>query len=155
MLEGLLRGHGGFDRPSVAGAFSSALRTNARRARGGEMEVEPRVAQQPCLYGWGLVRGGVVQHDVHFEVIGHSLVDLGEESLELLGSVTPASGGDHLACSDIEGCEQIGDPVSHIVVCPALHLAGSHRQDRLCPIERLDAVFSSTQHTTACSGGFI
>src|ERR1035441_10708073 len=67
-----------------------------RRARRREVEVEPRVAQQPGLYSWGLVRGGVVQDDVHFEVVRHGFVDLGEESLELLGAVAPASGRDHL-----------------------------------------------------------
>jgi hypothetical protein len=76
---------------------------------------------------------------MHFEVVRHGLVDLDEESLELLGPVTPASGGDHLAGRDIEGCEEICDPVTHIVMRPSLHLAGSHRQDRLCPIEHLDA----------------
>ena len=110
-----------------------------RRARRREMEVEPRVAQQPCLYSWGLVRGGVVQDDVHFEVIRHGFVDLHEESLEFLGPVTPASGRDHLAGRDIERREEICDPVAHIVMRPSLHLAGSHRQDRLSPVECLDA----------------
>jgi len=104
-----------------------------------EVEVEPRVAQQPGLHGLGLVRAGVGQDDVHFEVVRHGFVDLGEECLELLGPVAPASGGDHPACSDIEGCEQIGDPVAQLVMRPSLHLAGSHRQDRLSPVECLDA----------------
>ena len=73
------------------------------------------------------------------EVGRHGLVDLGEERLELLGPMPPPGGGDHLTGGDVEGGEEIGDPVAHVVVGATLHLAGSHGKDGLSPIEGLDA----------------
>jgi len=57
----------------VSSANTTFDEVQPRRARRREMEVEPRVAQQPCLYRRGLVRGELSKDDVHFEVIRHGL----------------------------------------------------------------------------------
>jgi hypothetical protein len=43
--------------------------------RGCEMELEPRVAQEPGVDGRGLVGARVVQHDVDVQAVGHHCVD--------------------------------------------------------------------------------
>jgi hypothetical protein len=45
----------------------------------------------------------------------------------------------HFAGGEVKGCEQVDDAVALVVVGAPLDLAGSHRQDRLGAIERLDA----------------
>lgn len=45
----------------------------------------------------------------------------------------------HLVRRDIKHRERGHDPMSHLVVRVAFHLAGAHRQDRLGPIGRLYA----------------
>src|SRR5271165_797953 len=97
------------------------------------------MAKQPLLHCRGLVRGGVVEHDVDVKLERYGLVDLGEEGQELRCPVSPTSGGDDLTGGYIERREQVGDAVADVVVSPTLDLAWAHRQDRLCPVECLDA----------------
>jgi hypothetical protein len=55
---------------------------------GGEMQVEPFVAAQPALHVGVVVRGIVVQDQVHRKVFRYLAVDRAEELQELLVPVT-------------------------------------------------------------------
>lgn len=49
--------------------------------------------------------------------------------------------GDDLAVLHIERGEQCGRAVAHIVVGDAFDVAQAHRQNRLCPLQRLNLAF--------------
>ncbi|GLV82459.1 hypothetical protein Slala03_21480 [Streptomyces lavendulae subsp. lavendulae] len=58
-----------------------------RRTRRCEVQVEPRVRQQPLLHVRRLVRRIVVEDEMDLEIRRHLLADLGQELLELGGPV--------------------------------------------------------------------
>jgi hypothetical protein len=62
---------------------------------GGEVEVEPAVAQEPAVHGGGLVGGEVVEDHVHVQVFGDVAVDLVQEGDEVGAGVGLADVGDH------------------------------------------------------------
>ena len=96
-----------------------------RRAGRDEVQVEPRVGGQPALDGVGLVGGVVVADQVHLEILGDFLVQLGEEAAELHRAVPTVQRPDHLPARDIEGGKEAGDPVVDVVVGAALGVPGS------------------------------
>ena len=86
----------------------------------------------------GLVRAVVVQHEVDVEFRRNSLVDDGEELLELHRAVLPEALADHLARGRVKGREQRSGPVPLVVVRPLLRRSGAHQQPGLGAVKRLD-----------------
>src|SRR5215468_9318981 len=72
------------------------------------------------------------------ELLRDPSVDLFEEVQELGRPVAPVALADDEARGDIEGGEQRGRAVPHIVVRPAFGDARHHRQHRLFTVEGLD-----------------
>ena len=123
--------------------------------RGGRSEVDVPVLtpRHPGLDRYGLVGGVVVHDDADVQPLGDAPVDLLQEVGELPGPVAPVALADDEASGGIEGGEQRGGAVTLAVVCATLGHVRQHRQNRLCAIECLDLAFSSTQSTSARSGG--
>ena len=118
-----------------------------------EMERPIGVAFQPLVDLGRLVRGNVVEDDMN---LGSRLDPLGdelEEGEEFLRTVTRDHLAGDLAGRDIEGRHQAGRAIALVVVGAGLGMAGLHRQGRLRPSQRWICVFSSTEMTTAWSGG--
>ena len=92
--------------------------------------------------------GGVVVTDqVHVQVGGDLLVQLGQELLELGGAVAAVDGADDLAGGHVQRGEQGGDAVADVVVGAPLGHAGHHRQHRRRAVQRLDlALLVHAQH---------
>jgi hypothetical protein len=84
---------------------------------------------------------------------GDSRVQGVEELAELAGPLPAMALADHLAALGVERRKQGRRAVARVVVGAGLHLPRSHGQNGLGPIERLDLAFSSTQRTSALSGG--
>lgn len=76
----------------IAGDFSEEAfdLIDPRRVRRREVHVEAGMLVQPVLHRWVLVRRVVVTDDVHVQVSGNGLVDLGQELLELGGAMPAA-----------------------------------------------------------------
>ena len=65
--------------------------------------MKTRVRAQPALDGVGLMGGVVIADQVHIEVLGDFLVQLGEEAAELRRAVPTVQRPNHLPARDIEG----------------------------------------------------
>jgi hypothetical protein len=76
-----------------------------------------------------LVGGVVVHHEVQLSV-GVGAGDLFEEAQELLVPVPRLAGRGHRAGGDLQGREQCGGAVSHIIMGAPLGQPWLHRQDR-------------------------
>jgi hypothetical protein len=55
--------------------------------------------------------------------------------------MTAVQRADHLASSHVQGGEEAGGPVAHVVMAATLRGAGHHVQDRPEPVQRLDLRF--------------
>lgn len=108
------------------------------RAGGREVGVPARTLGESVTHRLRLVRGVVVHHQVDIEVSGHGGLDLIEEAPELAGAVLWVAAADYRACGDVQRRKQRGRAVTGVVVGAALDLAGTHRQQRLGAVERLD-----------------
>jgi hypothetical protein len=75
----------------------------------------------------GLVGAVVVTDQVDVQLGGHSLVDRGQELLELGSPVLAVQFADHGPVGDVERGEQAGDPVAVIVMGPPLGHPRHHR----------------------------
>ena len=100
-----------------------------------------RPAGEPCFDLGRLVGGVVVHDDMNSEPFRDLSIDLFEEVQELARPVTPVALADDEARGDIEGGEQRGRPVPHVVVRAAFGNARHHRQDRLFAVQGLDLAF--------------
>jgi hypothetical protein len=69
---------------------------------------------------------------------GTAGLDVLEEPQALLAAMPAMALPDHLAGLHLQGGEQRRRTVTAVVVCPALDLAGSHREQRLRAVQRLD-----------------
>jgi hypothetical protein len=121
---------------------------------GREMHVKARASEQPALDQGRLVSAVVVQDEMDFQFLRDVLVDGVEKSPKLDAAVTSVMLGDDPAALDVERGEKRCGAVTDVVVRSTFDLAGLQRQDRLRAIQRLICGFSSTQRTTARSGGF-
>ena len=121
-----------------------------RSAGRGEVDMPVRPLGEPCSDGWGLV-GGVIVHDqMDIEIVRHIGIDLTKKRQKFLGAVSLEASSDHLAGGNIEGGEERRRAMPLIVVSAPFSLTWPHRQERLCPIERLDlALFIDAQHQSA------
>ena len=72
-----------------------------------EVKLEAGVRKQPAFDLRGLVRGCIVEHEVHVEVLGDSLVDGVEELLELDRAVAGVQLADHLSGREIQRGVQV------------------------------------------------
>jgi hypothetical protein len=94
--------------------------------------------------------GSVVEHEVHVKIGRHLAVDQVEEGADLLTAVPLAAGANHLSRLHIQGGEQIGRAVTHVIMGPSLDLARSHRQHRSGALEGLDlGLFIHAQNQSA------
>jgi hypothetical protein len=105
---------------------------------GREMDLETGMTGKPVFHRRGLVRAVVVHDQMDIEIARHVGID-GAQKLEELGAaMTPVQFADHLAAGDVEGSEQRGRAVAHVVMSASFGNAGGQRQDGLSTIQRLD-----------------
>jgi hypothetical protein len=82
--------------------------------------------------------GGVIEHHMHLEVLGHRRVDQVQEAPELLGAMPGSHVRDHLAGAEVEGGVEVGGAVADVVVGAALGHTRHQRQDRRRAVKGLD-----------------
>ena len=105
------------------------------------------MAGQPASNRRGLV-GCVVVHDqMDVEVVGDLGFESAQELEELPAAMTREALSDDCAGGDVEGGEQRGGPVAHVVMGAPLDLSGPHGKKRTSVIQRLDlALLVDAQH---------
>lgn len=108
-----------------------------------EVHVKPGMLGQPGVDGGMLMRGIVVTDHVDIKVFRDGLVDLDQELLKLHRSVPAVNRRNHRPVSDVERCEQ---------TCGAV--PGSIGNAGWDCYKAWTWLFSSTDNTTADSGGF-
>jgi hypothetical protein len=115
--------------------------THPRPIRGREVDVKSGAFGEPVADERRLVGAVVVHDDVHVQGLRNLGVDQIEKFPELDRAVTLVKLRDHLTGFGVERREQRRRAVPVVVMRAPLHLAGPHRQQRLCAIERLDLRF--------------
>lgn len=102
---------------------------------------------QPCFHCGVLVRGVVVEDQMHVEVGGDAGVDVAQESEELLMTMAPLALREDFTALNVEGREERRGPVPRVVMRDAFDVAEAHGQVGLRPLQRLDlALFIDAQH---------
>ena len=98
-----------------------------------------RVPRKPTLDGRCFVRGIVVHNQVHLGhwSLGNRLIDMLEESQELLMTMPLMATPDYFACLGVQGGEQGCRTVPCVVVCLAFDLPWLHGQKRLGSVKCL------------------
>src|SRR5262249_55595207 len=104
----------------------------------GEVQMEAWMTGQPAVNRRRLVGAGVVENQVDVEAGRDPGVDRREELPEFAGALPLMEGADDLARLGVERGKQCGGAMARVVVRPALGLAGTQRQHRLAPVERLN-----------------
>ena len=104
--------------------------------------------------GRGLVGGGVVQHEVDVRSFG-TAASMGSRNRLNSGAGAAGSLGDHRAARQVQRREQAGGAVADVVMGAPFWGRGQHRQAPGVRSRAWICVFSSTQSTTARSGGFM
>src|ERR1035437_5048293 len=102
------------------------------------MEMKARVAEQPAMNQGGLVGAVVIEDEVNVEVVGNFPVDAVEEATKLDGAMLTVDFTDDFPGGNVERGEKGSGAVPAVVVGPALWLTGTHREDGLASIQRLD-----------------
>jgi len=105
----------------------------------GEVQVPAAavLVRQPLGDLRGLVRGQVVQHDVHGKAARDGGVDLFEEPQHVFGGMTLLAVRQHLTGRDVHRREQVGRAVALVVVGHRAGPARDHRQAWLGAVDRL------------------
>ena len=81
------------------------------------------------------------------EVVGDLGFESAQEGQELPCAVARKALPDDLAGGDVQGREERGGPVAHVVVGTSLDLSGPHGEKRTGAVQRLDlALLVHTQH---------
>src|ERR1700678_3917019 len=112
-----------------------------------KMQMESRVALEPAHNRSRLMRGVVVQHQMHLLPVGNTCVDGLEEMQELLMSMAGMALADYLAGLDIERRKQRNRSVPEVVVRGPLRPAGRQRQQGLGALQGLAlALLVDAQH---------
>lgn len=101
-----------------------------RGMRGGEVQVESGMFEEPAMDGGRLVRGEIVEDDVHLQALLRRRVDLVQERDELLGAMSGSKRAENSPGRDIQRCEQVQRPMSPVGTGLSLGLA-ELVQDRL------------------------
>ena len=89
------------------------------------MQVKTRTVPPPVANQLGLVRGGIVEDQVHFQVIGYVGVEGVQEGAELLAAVALLAGANHRARLHVERGKEVQRAVALVVVGVPLGLAGA------------------------------
>jgi hypothetical protein len=110
-------------------------------ARRREVHVIARRLRQPAVNERRLVRGVVVEDQVHRQVGRHGSGDGVEEFAKLDRAMVAMTLADHCAGLHVERGKQRRRAVARVVVRAPLDLLGAHRQQGLRAIERLDLRF--------------
>ena len=111
------------------------------------MEMKALVPFEPGANLGMLMRGVIVDDQVHLAPDRGFAVDLVEEADELLMPVAAHALADDLAVEDVERGEQSGRAVPLIIMSRRAAAAALHRQPRLGTVERLDlALLIDRQH---------
>jgi hypothetical protein len=113
------------------------------------------LVREPLLDLGCLVRGQVVQHDVHGQAAGDGGVDLLEEPQHVLGGLALLAVRQDLTCRHVHRCEQVGRAVPLVVVGHRSGSAGDHRQAWLGAVHCLALGLLVEAETTARLGGFM
>jgi len=92
-----------------------------RGTRGGEVEVEPRVAEHPPLDPRDLMGGQIVEDQMEVQPLWRRSIQGSQEGEELLGSVALGALPDdrplgHIEGREDEGREEIGGPTPPVIV---------------------------------------
>src|SRR6266480_3184340 len=82
--------------------------------------------------------GIVVQNKVNIKLVGNCLVDPIEEFAKLKRTMASIKLADDLACFGIQCSKQRCGAIARVIMRSALSLPGTHRKDRLGPVQRLD-----------------
>src|ERR1035437_4739616 len=117
---------------------------------GDEMHVEVWLFDQPSVDRRRLVSAVVVTDQVHFQVVGDFVVNLGQELLKLNHSMPPVDRGDDGPVGDVERGEQAGHAAAQIVVDAPL---GHHRQHGAGTSQRLDLKLRAPRGAALPNGG--
>lgn len=112
-----------------------------------EVHMEARSLEQPPADHGGLMRPIVVEDEMHVQLSRDRGLNRVEELPEFLRALPLVQLPDHLARLHVQSRKQRGRPVASIVVRATLDLAGTHRQQRPCPVQRLNlGLLIHTQH---------
>jgi len=109
-----------------------------RAVRRGEVQMKPRMLQEPPVHRRGFMRREVVEHDVHVEIWVDVDVDVTQEANEVLSPMLRSAAREDFARRDIQGGEQVECAVAQVGVGAPFWRAEIHRQDRLRGFQRLD-----------------
>ncbi len=107
-------------------------------ARGGEVHMEARPLGQPGTDGRRFVRAVIVQDQVNIQRCGDRVVDSIQERPKLDSPMPPMALPDHLPGFHIQGGKEGRRPVATVVMGAPFNLPGSHRENGLCAIQRLN-----------------
>ena len=157
MNGGLELGGGAVDAPSdlLVGELGEEPLDliDPRGRRGGEMDVPVRAFGEPGADRLRLVGGVIVHHQMHVEIARNLGVDGAQELQELPGTVALVAAADHLAGRHVERGKQRERAVPSVVVAAALGFAGRIGSSGWVRSSAWIWLFSSTQSTSARSGG--
>src|SRR5712671_5694321 len=112
-----------------------------RRGCRREVHMPAEPFGEPVADQFGLMARGIVHDDVNVEIGGHMLFDGVEEAAEFLRPVARHAFADDGSGLYVEGGKQRGRPVPLVVMGVPFGLPGSHREQRLGAIQRLDLRF--------------
>ena len=115
-----------------------------------ELKEPAWTASEPSSDLWMLMGCVVVDDEMDVELVRHIVLDVAQEGEELLMTMTGFALGDDRAVEHVEGSEQSGGAVALVVVGDAFDITKPQGKHGLGAFESL---FSSTQSTTALSGG--
>src|SRR5689334_3891238 len=107
-------------------------------ARRREVQMKPRMADEPAADRRRLMRAVVVEDQMNVEIGGYAHVDRLEEPQEFLAAMPPMTLADDFAGRHVERCEQRRRAMPAVVVRPPLRRTECHRQNRGSAIERLN-----------------
>ena len=115
------------------------------------MKLEARMFGEPRLHLVGLVRRGIVEHDVHVEVLFDGPIDPPQEPDELARTMARLAIADDETTLHVHRRIERGHSVPLVVVRDCCGAALLERQARLRAVERLDLAFLvHAQHQRAC-----
>src|SRR5665213_1189706 len=130
---------GATSEPLVGQLGKPALDEVEPRAVGGsEMQMETWVTDEPLLDLGRLMGCVVVDDEVHVEILGHLPIDQVQKRPELDSPVLVGHVGDDLPRHDVQSREEVGGPVTDVVVGLALRQSWPKRKHRCGPVECLD-----------------
>ena len=113
----------------------------------GEVERPSRIVGQPSEH-LGVLVGSIVVHDGVDHIAGrYGVLDLVEKGDELLVAMARSAAAEHGALQRVQGGEQRGGTIAHVIVSEGRASAGLERQSWLGAVQGLDlALLIHRQH---------